>query len=216
MLPWLLVIVLGVIVGAFFWANSPAKEYWSLSTLQSKSTLQSNHETSPAPQDETKQAIATLLSSEQRQRKELMEQLGALAAHVDDIARQHWMISRQHVLKLRDRPTRKRSRRDRKAPYRGDETLGSGRKACSWRREPHFDAWRVQLQQSNRTARHPRPTAPSLNRLIELGQFHFIQGVMSLDPRKSTIGPIGCNHFRSFDAVSGTYTTFDGRRRPCQ
>src|ERR1700704_2262055 len=36
MLPWLVVIVLGGIVGALFWANNPAKEYWSLSTLQSK------------------------------------------------------------------------------------------------------------------------------------------------------------------------------------
>ena len=28
MLTWLLVVVLGAIVGAFFWANNPAKEYW--------------------------------------------------------------------------------------------------------------------------------------------------------------------------------------------
>src|SRR5260370_25100042 len=68
-LPWLLVIVIGGLVGAFFWANNPAKTYWSLSNLQSK------HEPSPAPQDETKEAIAALLSGEQAERKIMMEQL---------------------------------------------------------------------------------------------------------------------------------------------
>jgi len=58
-LPWFLVVVLWGIVAAFFWTNNPVKEYWSLS-----STFQSKRETSPAPQDETKQAIATLLSGE--------------------------------------------------------------------------------------------------------------------------------------------------------
>jgi hypothetical protein len=61
MLPWLLAIVLGVNVGAFFWANSPGKQYWPIASLRSK------HEPPPAPQDETTQAIA--LSSEQRERK---------------------------------------------------------------------------------------------------------------------------------------------------
>ncbi len=80
-LPWLLAVVLGGIVAAFFWANNPVKEYWSLLP-----TLQSKRETSPAPQDETKQAIATLLSGDQAERKILMEQLGALAARLDSLA----------------------------------------------------------------------------------------------------------------------------------
>jgi hypothetical protein len=37
-----------------------------------------------------------------------------------------------------------------------------------------------------------------------------------LDRRKSAVGPRGCTQFRSFDPGSGTYTTLDGRRRPCQ
>ena len=63
-LPWFLVVVLWGIVAAFFWTNNPVKEYWSLS-----STFQSKRETSPAPQDETKQAIATLLSGERAERE---------------------------------------------------------------------------------------------------------------------------------------------------
>jgi hypothetical protein len=36
-----------------------------------------------------------------------------------------------------------------------------------------------------------------------------------VDSGKPT-GPPGCTQFRSFDPVSGTYTTFDGRRRQCR
>jgi hypothetical protein len=36
-----------------------------------------------------------------------------------------------------------------------------------------------------------------------------------VDAGKST-GPPGCTQFRSFDPTSGTYTTFDGRRRQCR
>ena len=81
-LPWFLVVVLWGIVAAFFWTNNPVKEYWSLS-----STFQSKRETSPAPQDETKQAIATLLSGERAERKVLMERLDALAARLDGLVR---------------------------------------------------------------------------------------------------------------------------------
>jgi hypothetical protein len=74
------VIVFGAAAGALVWANSPAVEtYWSL--------LQSKRETSPAPQDDIKQAIATLLSGEQAERKMLTEQVGALAARVGDLER---------------------------------------------------------------------------------------------------------------------------------
>jgi hypothetical protein len=80
MLPWLLIVVLGGIVAAFFWANNPVKEHWSL-----LSTSQSKRETSPPPQDETKRAIAVLLSHDQAERKILLEQLGALAARIDSL-----------------------------------------------------------------------------------------------------------------------------------
>jgi hypothetical protein len=64
------VAVLGSIVGAFLWANNPVK---------------SKPETAPAPRDETRQAIATLLSGEQAERKILMDQLGALTARLDSL-----------------------------------------------------------------------------------------------------------------------------------
>ncbi|MBV8920168.1 MAG: BA14K family protein [Bradyrhizobium sp.] len=35
-------------------------------------------------------------------------------------------------------------------------------------------------------------------------------------PRESREGPPGCRHFRSYDASSGTYTDYSGRRRACR
>jgi cell division protein FtsB len=83
MLPWLLVIVLAAIAGAFFWVNSRAEKDLSSSVA----TVQSKPESSAAPQDDTKQAMAALLSGEQEQRKATTEQLGALAARVDKLER---------------------------------------------------------------------------------------------------------------------------------
>jgi hypothetical protein len=35
-------------------------------------------------------------------------------------------------------------------------------------------------------------------------------------PREHAMGPNGCQHFRSYDAASGTYMSFDGQRHPCR
>jgi hypothetical protein len=36
------------------------------------------------------------------------------------------------------------------------------------------------------------------------------------EARERTIGPPGCMHFRSYDAISGSYRAFDGQRRQCR
>jgi len=36
------------------------------------------------------------------------------------------------------------------------------------------------------------------------------------EPRKPTVGPPGCMHFRSYDPASGSYRSFDGRRASCR
>jgi hypothetical protein len=43
-----------------------------------------------------------------------------------------------------------------------------------------------------------------------------IQKAVELEPREGTIGPPGCTRFRSYDARSKTYSSFDGRRLPCR
>ena len=215
MLPWLLVIVLGVIVGAFFWANNPAKEYWSLSILQSK------HETSPAPQDETKQAIATLLSGEQAERKILVEQLGVLAARVDNL-----------VTALNNLETALDNLKTARAEIAGPsnkESIGAEEKPPTAVTKPSAPEEKPVPREESRTSTLESPAAakqsdrvrPATNRpLIEpvdrVGAIPVPPRRAELDPHKPTIGPSGCAQFRSFDPVSGTYVTLDGRRRQCR
>jgi len=206
MLSWLLVIVLGVFVGAFFWENNSVKEYWSLSALQSK------HETSPAPQDETKQ-IATLLSGEQADRKILMEQLGALAARVDNLARalDNLKTARPEIAG----PSNKESVGAEEKPPTA-ETKPSAPEDKSFRREGN----RTSTPQNPAAAKPsggvpPTSDNPPIEPVDPVGAI-AASGGAELDRHRPTIGPSGCTQFRSFDPVSGTYTTLDGRRRPCR
>jgi hypothetical protein len=207
-LPWLLVVVLGGIIGAFIWANSPAKVYWSLSTLQSK------HETSPAAQDETKQAIATLLSGEQGERKILMEQLSALSARVDNLARalDNLKIARPEI-----------------AGPSNKESVGAEEKPPTAETTPSAQEEKPVRKEENRTSTLESPAAskqsdgvppatdsPLIEPVDRVGATLVPPRRAELDPRKPTIGPPGCTQFRSFDPVSGTYTTLEGRRRQCR
>jgi hypothetical protein len=203
MLPSLLVVVFGGIVGAFFWANNPAKEYWSLSTLQSK------HETSSAPQDETKQAIATLLSGEQAERKILMEQLSVLAARLDNLATALDNLKTAEIA----RPSNKDSV--------GAEDTAEAKPSALEEKPVRREENRTSTLESPAAAKQSdgvsRATdSPLIEPVDRVGAIPVPSRQAELDPRKPTIGPPGCTQFRSFDPVSGTYTTLDGRRRQCR
>jgi len=207
-LPWLLVILIGGLVGAFFWANNPAKTYWSLSNLQSK------HEPSPAPQDETKQAIAALLSGEQAERKILMEQLSGLGARLDNLATalENLKISRAEIVG----PSSK-------------ESIGAEEKPPAAETTPAAPEEKSVRKDENPTSTLENPAAakqldgapsvtesPPIEPADRVGAIPVPARRAELDQRKPTIGPAGCTQFRSFDPVSGTYTTLDGRRRQCR
>ena len=214
MVPWLL-LFLGVIAGAFFWANNPAKEYFSLSNLQSK------HETSPAPQDETKQAIATLLSGEQAERKILVEQLRALAARVDNL-----------VTALNSLVTALDNLKTARAEIAGPsnkESIGAEEKPPTAVTKPSAPEEKPVPREESRTSTLESPAAakqsdrvrPATNRppiepVDRVGAIPVPPRRAELDPHKPTIGPSGCAQFRSFNPVSGTYVTLDGRRRQCR
>jgi hypothetical protein len=204
-LPRLLAIVSGVIIGAFFWADYPGKQHWSWANLLSK------HESLPAPRDETKQAIATLLSGEQGKRQELMEQLGVLAAHMGNLERALDNLKTAHA-----------------------EIAGpSNKEACGTTEKPATTETQLSppeekpvRSEQNRTsapdspaAAKPSdglPTAPGSLPVDQVGSITVVPRRAELNPRKPDAGPLGCTQFRSFDPVSGTYTTFEGRRRPCR
>jgi len=203
-LPWLLVVVLGGIVAAF-WANNPVKEYWSLLP-----TLQLKRETSPAPQDETKRALATLLSGEQAERKILMEQLGALAARLDSLvtALDNFKTSRGEIAG----PSSKVGAEERPPPA---ETKPSAPEEKPVRGEENRTPTLESPAAAKRSDAVP-PATDSPEPVDRVGAIAVPPRRAELDPRKPTIGPPGCTQFRSFDPVSGTYTTLEGRRRQCR
>src|SRR6266850_966007 len=187
-LPWLLVVILGGIVAAF-WANNPVKEHWSLSP-----TLQSKRETSPAPQDETKQAIATLLSGEQAERKILMEQLGALAARLDSLATalDNLKTSRGEIAG----PSNKVGAEER-PPAAETKPSAPAPEETPVRREEN----RTPTLEKPAAAKRSDgllPATDSPEPVDRVGAIAVPPRRAELDPRKPTFGPAGCTQFRSF------------------
>jgi hypothetical protein len=173
--------------------------------------LQSKHDISPAPQDETKQAIATLLSGEQAERKILMEQLSGLAARVDNLVR---AIDNLKTRAEITGPSNNESvRAEEKPAAAGTKPPAPGEKPV--RREEN----RTPTPESPAAAKQsdgapPATDGPLIEPVDRVGAIPPRRA--ELDPRKPTIGPAGCTQFRSFDPVSGTYTTLEGRRRQCR
>jgi len=207
-LAWLLVVVLGGILGAFIWTKYPAEQYWSLLTLQSK------RETSPAPQDETKQAIAALLSGAQADRRTLIEKLNTLVARVDNLA-----------TALDDL----KATRAEAGGQLNKGFVGSEEKPPAEEIKPPAPEDKPVRREENRSSAVESSTTAKLSDglpaasetpLIEtsdrVGAVRVAPKRAELDSRRSSIGPAGCTQFRSFDPVSGTYTTLEGRRRPCR
>jgi len=210
MLPWLLVIVLGGIVWAFLWANKPVKDYWTLlSTLPSKlSALQSTHEASSSPQDDAKQALATVLSEEQADRKRLSDQIGALSARLDNLvtALGNLKISRGEVAG----PPNKIGVED-QAPIAEPKSVAPETKPV-YREQNNIPAPEAPAA-AKQSGGVPSPIG-SPESVDQVGAIAVAPRRAELEPRKPS-GPVGCMQFRSFDPVSGTYTTLDGRRREC-
>jgi hypothetical protein len=206
-LPWFLIIVIGSIVGTLVWVNNPPTGYSFLSSLHAK------QETPPAPQDETKQAIAALLSGEQAERKILMEQVSGLGARLDNLARalENLRISRAEIVG----PSSKESIGAEEKPLAAETTPSApGEKSV------HKDENPTPILESPALAKQPDAPRATDSPLVEpadrVGAIPIPARRAELDQRKPTIGPAGCTQFRSFDPVSGTYTTLDGRRRQCR
>jgi hypothetical protein len=202
-LPWLLVIVLGAISGALVWANSPAEKYWP--------SLLSKHE--PAPGDDTGQAIATLLSGEQGERKILREQLVALVARVDMIDRELNDLKNSRADIAGSSNTPSASQED-KSP--NVETKPPTPEQQPPRTEEDGGTSKLEASVPAKKTDLPPPAAsdPPSEPADRVGAISPRRA--ELDARKPVIGPPGCTQFRSFDPVSGTYTTLDGRRRQCR
>jgi BA14K-like protein len=199
---WTLFVVAAGIIGAIVWKIDLTEDLSSF-TLQ--------RETSLATRDEAKQDIAAILSNERADRKVMMDQLTGLGARVDNLARalEHLETSRaesfgkwneKSVGAEENPPSAETSlSAHEEGPVRRAESGTSVSESPAAAKRPDGALTPTDSGSGDQVGAIPAPS-----RRVELGE------------RKATIGPAGCTQFRSFDPVSGTYTTLDGRRRPCR
>jgi uncharacterized coiled-coil protein SlyX len=202
--PWLLLIALAAIAATLIWVGH--REDASV-----VAAVPSKPEPAPASQDDAIQAMAAALSEQQRERKQLAEQVSALAARVDDLekARAEAAVPSTKQSPGEDRPAAidaKPSTPEEK-PARTEESSNSSPE------KPAAENTDSSPNQTNGVL--PGTGNPVIEPVDRVGTVP-VPTRAELEPRKSANGPPGCTHFRSFDPVSGTYMTFSGRRRQCQ
>jgi BA14K-like protein len=190
-------VVLVAVASSLFWAMNHT-ELRSLASLPPK--------TDPAPRDLNNE-LAALLSDQTNERKDIRDRLTAVMTRLDGL-----------VKELNDLKT-----------LRAAIPASSIKATVGQDHSPADSGGKPQAPEESRpetssTARSAAPEATTTalpataNAVNEAGdQVGTIAPARAeLDPPKLAIGPAGCTHFRSFDPASGTYTTFDGRRRQCR
>lgn len=192
---WRLIIVVALTTGLLLWASS----YEGANEVLFSSIARSKNDPSALP-DESKQAMPTL-EGEQSERKAILEQLEALAARIDRLTAK--------LDNLKNAPAQVEGPLGLSAEEK--PTTTESKPPAQEKSSPPYDGDRTFTVQSPIAAKPPaNPGGNPPN--VSAGRI----GASESDQRGLTIGPAGCAHFRSFDAVSGTYVTFDGRRRPCR
>src|SRR5581483_10648967 len=154
-----------------------------------------------ALQDEAKQAIAALQVSGQTDRKAMSEQLNTLAVRLDHLEKE--VDSLKSAPSQISRPSNKTSS--------GEETPIITETKSSAPEEKGSPGDPIAPAETKRPegAGGNSPSEPAAREGTITAR-----GGADLGGRK--LGPIGCEHFRSFDVASGTYVALDGRRRPCR
>lgn len=198
LLPLSLLVVLIIIAGAVLWAVNRAE-------FTFPSLLPKNRAKSQASALD----LSTLFSEERKERRIFGDQLSAIITRLDSLIKDLDDLKASQV-GIAAPPTRG-----------GQEDPSLGKEATP-------PAAEETITRAETSGASSAPSAPALtkdpapsNNSPPSGEASDQVGTISTartepDPRKLTIGPAGCTRFRSFDPVSGTYTTFDGRRRQCR
>jgi hypothetical protein len=98
-IPWLLVVVFGVMSSALIFANGPVQKWWPpiQAEHEAASTSAQHESTSPPPDNSSQTMMLVLFSSEQAERKILSEQVAALAARLDGFSRNLDDLKKAHA-----------------------------------------------------------------------------------------------------------------------
>ncbi|WFU18649.1 BA14K family protein [Bradyrhizobium sp. CB3481] len=199
MLIWMLLVVI-ILSGVLGASSKQAREYWSLYVSPSK------HDTPPSTQDQTIQTMAALLSSESAERGKMIGHLHELNARMDVL-----ISSFNNLNSARDEIAAK-SNRDKMAAE--EEPRGSTAQAPAPTVTSSTKENSAPVLEGSPAAKQADSMSPET--VDQVGAIPAGQRRVAPSPRKSAAGPAGCAQFRSFDPVSETYTTLDGRRRECR
>ena len=152
------------------------------------------------------QTMAALLSGEQAEREKMIAHLNELNARMDAL-----ISSLNHLNAARDEIAAK-SNKDKVVAE--EEPRGSATQAPA-------SGVKSSAKENATPALEGPPAAKQADSMLpetvdQVGSIPAGQRRAEPSPRKSAVGPAGCTQFRSFDPVSETYTTLDGRRRECR
>jgi hypothetical protein len=110
-------------------------------------------------------------------------------------------IERQQGTAVREKP----AATDQKRPAAEDNPAAAAEKPPAVEEKPPTKQSEAAVPEINKPADNPVREAP-----IPL------QKRAEQEPRERPVGPTGCTRFRTYDPVSGTYRSYDGRRRSCR
>lgn len=155
--------------------------------------------------------LTTLLSEDKGERKALSDQLNALIARLDLLAKD---LDDLKNLRAKVAAPSTNGAVSQEVQSRGTDAKPPPAEEASAHAETSGISSASPPVATQTTVSAPETASPVNESTDQVGTISTIRP--ESDPRKLTNGPAGCTHFRSFDPVTGTYTTFDGRRRQCR
>ncbi|WFU18729.1 BA14K family protein [Bradyrhizobium sp. CB3481] len=194
----LCLVVVGSVLGA---SSEKAREYWSFYLLRPTQKIPF------ASSEQTTQVVTALLSQEQAERKKIMEQLNELTARLDVL-----VTSLKNADPAREQIA-ERANNDLAVP---EEKSGRSAAKGPGPSEGEKSATDENLAPARERASSTTPADAVLPESVDrVGAIANSKRAEATN-RRAAAGPQGCTQFRSFDPVSQTYTTWDGRRRECR
>jgi hypothetical protein len=108
-------------------------------------------------------------------------------------------IERQHRIAVQEKP----AITDEKRPAAEEKPGAAAENPPAAEEKPLTKQSEAAVPETGKPADNPVKAAPLQKRAEQ-------------EPHERPVGPPGCTHFRSYDPVSGTYRTYNGRRLSCR
>jgi hypothetical protein len=124
-------------------------------------------------------------------------------------------IQRQQGTAVREKP----AAADQKRPAAEDNPAAAAEKPPAADEKPAAVEEKPAAVEEKPPTKQSEAAVPEINKPADnpVGAAPFpLQKRAEQEPRERPVGPTGCRRFRTYDPVSGTYRSYDGRRRSCR